>query len=615
MATDNKTNINLVGLDYDEIAANLKEFLKTQDVFRDYEFDGAVITALIRVLAANDHYAAIYAHFGINEAFLKTAALRGNVASRAQEIGYVPRAYTAAAARVLLSLSYDIGSEPGDEAVVDKGTKFTSRIGTRTFTFSTVESISIPNDGGVYAKEIDIYQGNFVTFTYTVDKSNPLQRFIIPNNNVDTRFLTVTVAPNSASTIRDVYTKAEDVNLLTGTDAVFFLSESWDGFPEVEFGDGILGKALENGNVVRLEYLVTQGPEANGARTFGAGGDVAGAAVVAVETVDPANSGDTSESLESVKFTAPKVWQAQNRGVTSNDFIGLLKRDYPNIDDLAVWGGQDHKPFPRYGKAFVAIKPKAGFIFSNALKERIKTEILTKYNIVAIRPEIVDPDYMFIHVDTSVRYDPKRTNLTANAIGTKTKTAIESFFDEQVNRFGRELSFSKLTAAIDDCDVSILDNNTTLELEKRFAPVGSRTNYTIYFSNPVTPGSLRSSEFVIDGLTYKFMDSPVPPGPHSTGTIKVYRRLTSGAYVFQNENQGTIDYRTGEINITNFLANSLPSSSNGYIRLFVKPLKDISVRGVTPDANIYTNMRDQIITLDTETFEYPIDVTVAARTR
>lgn len=613
MATNLKTNLKVTELDFDGIKSNLKEYLKGQEIFRDYDFEGAAITTLLDLLAYFQFYQGIHANMAMGEVFLDTAILRSSAVSRAKELGFTPRGWTAPYAKLRIGMTFLNNDEAPNPAIIEKGTKFKSTVAGSSYTFSTVEAVSVyPDDDGLYETELDVYQGDWLAYQYIVDESDPLQRFLIPNANTDTRFMKVSVKGSVSETEYETYTLSDDITVVGPDDLVYYLQESYDGFPEIYFGDGILGKKVGNGSVIRIEYILTQGGTTNGARNFAQVSDIAGADVVSIEAIETAGGGAGAQEIDEIKLLAPRLYQAQKRGVTSEDYYALLKNDYPNIEDISVWGGEDNLPIPYYGKVFIAIKPKQGYIFSNTLKETIKKDILNKYRIVSIRPEIVDPDYTYVAVQSTVNYNPRKTTKSSGELTAIVLSAIKTFFRETTNKFGKNLQYSRLIAAIDDSESSIISNTTRFKLQKRFTPTsGSATDYYFYYNNPLNPGSIVATKFMIDGYEWEIRDVPIPPGPHSRGRLQIYRTDTLGDRIVLNDAAGTIDYINGEVVLKNFSVDSIPSSTgtDGEIWLTVSPLKEVGiVERVDPEFNIVVNERNQLLALEED------DITITMKT-
>ena len=598
------TYLNVSEADFLQIKENLKNHLRNQDQFTDYDFDGSAMNVLLDIMAYSAHYTAMHTNLGISETFLDSANQRSSVVSRAKELGYVPRSMSAP--KAIIRLSFSVAGNP-NEYILPKGTKFSSSAGGVTYTFVTTQDYIIENDGnGVFTHDVDIYQGKFITYTYTVNLNDAAQRFIVPNKNVDTRFLTVLFKQNSGITDFTPFAYMNDLDIgdLNSETNVYFLQETYDGFFEVYFGDNTIGKAVSNGNIIQLNYILTDGEDANGARSFTLSSSLSGVSGVSIITQEPATGGGDKESVESIKYLAPFYYQSQKRAVTEDDYKALIGNSYPDIDDISIWGGEKNNP-PYYGKVFIAIKPKATTYFSNLIKSSIQNDIIARFNVVSIRPEIVDPDYIDVSVKTVITYNARLYDRSSNINLEQLVTdSINSFFSTEANKFGRPLYYSKLVSTIDNSSSLILNSVTNLTLEKfREIYPGVAATYDYTFNNSLHPGSISSNEFIIDSVVWKIKDIPSSSGPHTTGTLAVYRVTDQGQTIYLTQDTGTVDYNTGEILVDNLRIDSIVDDAVfRRLTLSVSPGAFIDVDSPTTvytDYNVYTNERDQIIRLKT----------------
>ncbi|PNX49200.1 MAG: hypothetical protein BV459_00575 [Thermoplasmata archaeon M11B2D] len=576
------SKLRVTELDFNNIKENLKNYLRDRPEFTDYDFEGAALTVLLDVLAYNTHYNAYYLNVVGNEAFLDSAQLRESVISRAKEIGYTPRSWIAATAlldikavpKKPLNPPYDTLSF----VVLDKNKPFTTVIDGNTYTFVTQASHVLTKnlDGDFVGTNIPVKQGKYLEFRYVVDKTNPEQKFIIPNERCDTTTLRVLVQTSATDTTTEAFSPVIDFNELTPDTNCYWIHEIANGLYEVQFGDGVLGKALADGNIIKLSYMVTEGDVANKASEFTYTSSIQGLTNIQVTTVQAAYGGAEIESIDSIKFTAPKYYQAQNRAVTPEDYEVIVKREFPNIDSVTVWGGEDNDP-PIYGKVFISVKPADGFTLTLGLKQLIADEILREFNVVTILPEVVDPEYLFVIMDTEVRFDSFLTNKTAEDIRAEVVTTIDTYNEDRLGKFDKKLRFSQLVADIDDTDQSILNNQTHLFLQKRFIPaINLPFDYTLRFQNELEPNSLAMDGFTINdsivaeaGTTYFMKDN-------GGGIMVIYRNQPiSGISVVGNI--GTVDYVTGKVFISQFKPATI-TDSFGELRMTATPLEeDISV--------------------------------------
>ena len=573
----NYGKLRVTELDFDAIKQNIKNYLRQYPGFTDYDFEGSALNVLVNTLAYNTHYLAFYMNMLSSEAFLDSAVLRQSVVSHAKHLNYMPSSRKAATS--IVNITIDPSPATPAFITIPKGHQFSTSSDVSDFIFSTKEAITVTPNAGVYtATEVPIIQGEWYTYTSLVDSSIPKQRFIIPDANVDVSTITVKVQNSATDLTQDVYAFANDFNVLTPTDKVYFLQEAEYQKYEVYFGDNVIGTKPVDGNYVVIEYLVTDGVTGNyigGGNTattrFYSAGPIQGNSSITVTTLTPGFGGAEREDIEHVRFAAPKNYQAQNRAVTINDYKTLLVRDYPNALSVSVWGGEDNEP-PTYGKVFISIRPVQGYELTRTTKEYIKNTVLKKYNVVSIVPEIVDPSYIYLIVDTTIKYDAIRSVLTEGDLKSVVINAIKNFAATNINQFERTFKYSKLTTEIDACNFAVNNNVTNIKMKKKFIPrLDVNDQYAIRFHNPIVPGSLTSTGFTIiadpmisyfTGDQYYFDDL--------NGLVRIYKIVQSEKVVMK-ENAGTINYTTGEIILTNYLPHTILDGSED-IKLTVKPL-------------------------------------------
>ena len=577
--------------DFDNIKANLKAFLRNQAEFRDYDFEGSGFAVLLDILAYNTHYLGFNANMLINEAYLDSADIRKNIISLAKALGYTPTSVRAPTA----TIDVEINDATGASVTMTKGTVFTTSVNGTSFQFITNEEIvTTPTDGVYIFEDVEIYEGTAVSFRYTVDTDDPDQRFIIPSSLADTSTLVVKVQTSSTNTTTNTFTKATTLADISSTTKAYFLQEVEDGKFEVYFGDGVIGTELVDGNIVILEYIVTNVDAANGASTFTPATTIDGFSDITVTTVSNAQGGVSAETKESVRFNAPLSYSSQNRAVTTSDYETLVKSLYPNAQYVSAWGGEDEEE-PIYGVVKISIKAASGSTITTVTKESIKTQ-LQKYNVASVRPEIVDPETTSILLTINAKYDDRLTTKTASTLESDISSALIDFNDSTLSRFDSVFRYSKIIALIDDTDTSIVSNITTLKIRKTFTPtLNSSTRYNIYFRNalynPVSGynasqgGILESSGFKVSGDTTNefFLDDD------GAGNVRRYR-LVSGTRTYANNTQGTIDYDTGEIQL-----NSLNISTISNIRGEASDVIELTVKS---NSNDIVPVRNQILEID-----------------
>ena len=587
--------------DFDNIKANLKTFLRSQSEFQDYDFEGSGFSILLDTLAYNTHYLGFNANMLANEMYLDSADIRKNIVSLAKMLGYTPSSVRAPEA----SIDILVGDGTGSSITMTKGTAFTTTVDGTTFQFiNNADIVTTPVNGVYRFSDVKIYEGTLVTFRYTVDTTDTDQKFIIPSSLADTSTLVVKVQTSSNDTTTNTYTLATGLATVQSTSKVYFLQEIEDGKFEIYFGDGVIGSALTNGNIIILEYIVTNVEAANGASTFTASTTISGFSNLTITTNSNAQGGTTAESKESVRFNAPLQYSAQNRAVTTSDYESLVQSLYPNALSVSAWGGEDDET-PIYGTVVIAIKAASGSTLTTATKQSIVTQ-LKKYNVASVRPVIVDPETTFILITSNVKYDEKLTTKTATTLKSDITSVLSNFNDNTLQKFDGVFRYSKVTSLIDDTDTSIISNITTIKIRKEFTPtLNSSTRYDIYFRNSlynpvsgynsVNGGILESTGFKISGDTTNvfFLDDD------GAGNIRRFR-LVGSVRTYANNTQGTINYTTGQITLT-----SLSVSTIQNIRGSASTVIELTV---TPKSNDIVPVRDQILEIDTANSIITVDV-------
>ena len=499
--------LQITDLDFDTIKNNLKSYLQQQSEFSDYDFEGSGLSILLDVLAYNTHYNAYYLNMVANEAFMDTALLRDSVVSHAKTLGYIPFSYSAPRAIVNLTVT-SLNTTPGT-LTIPRGTTFSSNlIDNISYNFITLDDVTVTKSGtNFYFENLELYEGKLVTYNFNYNQnSNPKSIFILPDTNIDTNTLYVTVTDNTGNTATQVYSQVTDILSVESTSLVYFLQESKNGNYEIYFGDDVVGKALIDGSSVNVNYLVTSGTVANAADGFVPDTTIGGYSNVAIDVVSVASGGAIRETVDSIKYSAASQYATQNRLVTLKDYETYIQSKYASIDSLSVWGGED-EPTPVYGKVFISLKPKTNYYISELEKARIISEIINPKSIVSVQAEIRDPEYLYLLVNSSVQYDPRKTILSEDAIKTNIRTSILSYRNRVLNKFGASFVLSKLQDDIDQTDVnSIIGSETTVRVQRRFEPqLNSAASYTIKYNVPLHRGTitnkLTSTEFNVYDTT------------------------------------------------------------------------------------------------------------------
>jgi len=577
-------------LDFTDIKDNLKKFLQSQTQFQDYDFEGSSLSILLDILSYNTHYMAYLANMSTNELYLDSADIRNNIVSLAKMLGYTPNSPRAPKA----SVNIVVNDGTGTSITMQKGTVFTSSVNNTSYQYVTNEDITTtPVDGVFTFSNVTLYEGTLVKFKYTVDETDVDQKFIIPSPNADTSTLKVTVQNSVSDTTTNTFTLSSGLTGVGSDSKVYFIQETTDGKFEVYFGDGVTGKKLDTGNLITLEYIVTNKTDSNGAKTFALQGSVGGFTDVSITTNSVSQGGAEAEDNESVKFNAPLSFAAQDRAVTTTDYETLVKGIYPNALSVSAWGGEDDET-PRYGIVKIAIKPGSG----STLTDQTKLDIvngLKPFNVASVKPEIVDPETTSVLLTTNAKYDAKATTKSKDTLKSDIISTITNYNTGTLQKFDSVFRHSKLTGLIDDTDASILSNVTTLKIRKSFTPsISSSAAYNVYFRNALyNPHSGHNSAMggILSSTGFKVTGSDAEQFLDDDGQGNVRRFfLVSGVKTYANNTQGTIDYDTGQVTL-----NSLNIASISNIRGAASTVVEVTV---VPASNDVVPVRDQIVEID-----------------
>jgi len=547
MATAN-TYLKVTELDFEQIRTNLKSYLSTQDQFADFNFEGSAMATLLDVLAYNTHYNAYYLNMLANEMFLDTAQQRESVVSRAKELGYTPTSAIGATANVFVSFS---GVTSGtSQFTIPKNSKFTTTIDDVTYTYVTPEAYTVINNSGSYTRNINIKEGEPLTHRFTVSTSSPV-RYIIPNANVDTSSIVVSVQESSVDTTRTEFTRATNINQIYSNSPVYFLEEAADGKYEIVFSTGALGKPLQNGNIVIVDYLVCNGDSTNGAETFSIDTLSVGVSYTAASlTTNSASAGGrAAETIDSIKFNAPKNYQTQNRAVVQNDYERIILAENADIQSVVAFGGEEATPAV-YGKVYIGVKPFGENFATENRKAKLKASISTRTPL-GIDPVIIDPEYTYIIPTVKAYYNATSTTTSPTAIRSAVLTAIDSFSASNLERFGNRLRYSRFVRTLDNLSIGdILNTDASIQIQRRFIPtLDISQNLTFYFNNQLRTGTLSSSQFTYEGFN-SFIDDD------GLGNVRIYRFDSNRAKVVLESTAGTIDYTTGTVVLDGFIPSS-----------------------------------------------------------
>ena len=573
-------------LDFDQIKTNLKTFLSNQALFQDYDFEGSGMSIILDLLAYNTHYMALQANLTANEMFLDSATLRESIVSLAKHLNYTPTSATAPVAKLNLILK---PTDTPSSINIDKGTKFTTTVDNINYNFVNLKTYTIiPDLQGVYSiNDVEIKEGKILSFSYTKDSTDSQQRFLIPNKNVDTATISVVVQTSSTDTTTNTFTAAKETTLITGTDKVYWIQEVEDEKWEIYFGDGTVGQALTDGNIITIEYLVTKGDAANKALTFKQSTTVGGLTsdLVTITTSQIASNGSAIQTKEDVAFLAPKLYSTQGRAVTTIDYKNVLLKERTDIDSITVWGGEDASPVA-YGTVNIAIKPNNASVYSDAIKTDIINQILKTRSIVSITPKIIDPIYTYINITSSINYDPVVLTTTSTELQSGIETVIKNYFTSTLSKFDIKFRHSIISGLIDKHNKAIRNNSTIVTMEMEANPLAYTTSYThiLNFSNEIEKGTLSSLGFTDSAGNSCFIDDD------SAGNIRSYK-LVGTSKVYINTTVGTIDYTTGLVTLINFFASALANNEAG------TTMTKLIIR-VKPAGLDLLPVREQLLTLD-----------------
>ena len=545
-------------LDFDQIKTQIKDYLRANSNFTDFDFEGSNFSILVDTLAYNTYITSYNANMVANEVFIDSATLRENVVSLARNIGYLPSSRKSAKATVSFFVdTSSLTTNPTTMTLRAGLVALSDSFGGTNFTFCIPEDITVPvTDDSAFFENIEIYEGTFLTKDFTVDTSNIDQRFIIPNANVDTSTLVASVKESAFDLSPVKYQLAQSIVDINSTSKIYLLQESADEKFELLFGDGIFGNRLENGNVITATYVITNGDLSNGATNFTFAGRlvdnedrVVTTGVSAISVISPAQGGGEIESVDSIRKYAPLKYASQNRAVTNQDYEVLTKQVFPDTESVSAFGGEDLDP-PQYGRVFIAIKPKNGNYLSNFVKSSI-IEDLKRYTVAGISPRIIDLKYLHVEIDSNVYYNTNqfpsassRKTTVLECLNTYSKTA-------QLNTYGARLKYSKLLKIIDDCDSSITSNITTVRMRRDMRPViNSFAEYEICYGNRFHIGdgpSIKSSGFFVEGYSGEVFLTDAPFVGGREGAVDLIRAISQTEVQVLRRDIGRVDYVKGEI--------------------------------------------------------------------
>ena len=611
--------VNFSNLDFDQVKTSLKDYLKANSTFTDYDFEGSNLSTIIDLLAYNTYITSYNANMVSNEVFIDSATLRENVVSLARNIGYVPKSRKAAAATISFFVDCSSITPTPASITLNKGPVLatTGVFGNQSFVFSIVSDITVPVLNGIASfDEISAYEGNFLTSNFTYSTRTPNQKFILPNTGIDTSLIRVNVKGTQQSTTKVNYTSQDSLFDIDSTSNVYYLQEIEDERYQLIFGDGIFGKALEEGNYITAEYIVSNGDSANGVNQFEFAGNLTyirnGLDYVVTEGISlittdvSAKGGENIETVDSIKKFAPRIYASQNRALTANDYETLIPaKIYPETESISVFGGEELIP-PQYGKVFISIKPRTGDFLPNLIKENIRMK-LKKYAVAGIVPEILDLKYLYIEVDSKIYYNSNLASNGAAVSSVVSNNATKYRESSELNKYGARFKYSKFLNIIDQSDAAITSNITTINMRRDLrASLNTFAEYSIGFGNAFHIKSMdgyniKSSGFKISGLQQTVYISDIPNTNRVNGSLFLFTvpTLASSEPTIVRRNVGTIDYEKGIITLNP-------------INVISGKLKDgqtIIELSVCPVSNDVIGLQDLYLQLDisTSTFDTIVD--------
>jgi len=571
-------NLTLSDLDFDLIKTNLKVFLReyrdknNAPIFTDFDFEGSNWSILLDVLAYNTHMNAYLANMILNEMFLDSAVKRASAVSLAKHLGYTPLSTRSARATITFNVNNPTGSP--NFLTLEKYTPFTTIINGTTYTFINLNPITIQPNNGVYTFEnIEIVEGLPLEYVFRVNVPGPGEKYVIPNNDVDTTTIKVNVQKSFSDTTLTSFNQSVDIAQISSESKVYFLEENALENYELYFGDGVIGKKLDSGNLIRVQYLLSSGDLCNVVntidQTFDCAVNISGGTIENIITVENSHGGAAKEDITSIKFNASRFVTANDRAVTAEDYKALVQAYYPLAESVATWGGEEANP-PEYGTVFISLKPYEGYTISNNVKNEIQNNILKNKKTVTIRTTFVDPEYFYVNISVNVKYNSKTINISPTDLKNSVIQIITQYFSTDLQKFDKDFVFSKLSKNIDNINNSIIGNLMVVKLQKRIEPIlntdiSYTNNNNIKFNNKIVPGSLHTTRFIIfnSGIATpaRIFDIPNDSPPNYNGTGKlVLKNPDTGVTI--NDNYGNVNYGTGTVSITVLNVYAYPQDTN-----------------------------------------------------
>lgn len=580
-------------LDFEEIKSNIKEYIRANSNFTDYEFEGSTLSFLIDILAYNTYISSYNANMMSNEVFIDSATLRENVVAFTRNVGYLPRSKRSSVATISFTVRTNLFPK---SITIRKGIVCvnSSNSTNKSYTFSIPSDVTslVSNNEAVF-NNLQIYEGNLVEEEFTVDTFNKNQRFILSNSNIDYTTLRVKVKDSVSSNVSVNYNLADSIFDINENSNVFFIQEIEDERYEIIFGDGIFGKKLSNGNVIEVSYIVTNGVDGNDANQFTFSGNLVdnddnrnlsnSTTITRIRTISSSKGGQDIESISSIKTFAGRIYASQNRAVTSRDYETIVRKIYPETESITAFGGEELDP-PKFGRVYIAVKPTNGLFLSNNIKDNIKRE-LRKYSIAGIVPTILDTKYLFIETNSVVYYNPSLAK-DASSVRNKVLNNLTKFSkSDEINQYGSRFKYSKFLSIIDNSDVSITSNITEVRIRRDMRVVLNRlAEYEICFGNRFkilneTGFNIKTTAFRVSGISDNVYFSDIPNEDQTTGEIVLIKFINplQGSLnsvddvTIVRRNVGSIDYKSGDIRISALNILSTAVTKNSLIQISACP--------------------------------------------
>ena len=614
--------INFTNLDFDQIKSTLKDYIQSSSDFTDYDFEGSNLSTILDVLAYNTYITSYNANMISNEVFIDSATLRENVVALARNIGYVPRSKKSSRASVNFFVDISSVSPTPANLTLKAGPVATTggQFSNQSFVFGIPEDKTVSViDGVANFDDIEVYEGSYLSQTYVYSTRNPFQKFILPNTGIDLDSLVVSVRPSVDSSVSTKYSRQDQLfdtvtkSTITGNSNIYFIQEVEGEQYEVIFGDGVFGKELQDGNIVEMTYIVTNGSDGNGVNSFTFSGSVSYVrnsveifvtnGISLITTPLPSSGGESIESVDSIRKFAPQIYTTQNRALSANDYEILIpNKIYPETESISVFGGEDLVP-PQFGKVFISIKPRNGDFVPNIIKQNIKRD-LKRYSVAGIVPEILDLKYLFVETSSKVYYN---TNLAPSAsfVSTKVQRDLTSYAESsELNKYGARFKYSRFLKVIDSSHESVTSNITTVEMRRDLRLATSEVaEYAIDFGNEfhiksMNGFNIRSSAFRVLNINTDVYLYDVPDSTGEKGQISLFSlNEGSSSPIIQRRNIGVINYKTGRITLDPINIVSGKTKDN----------VDIMEISASPESNDIIGLQDLYLQLDRSVVEMVVD--------